>query len=85
MLSPQERPGMVTLAIDGGVVAALVQQMTCPQFSIAELFVTVDGMNWSPYETPVAGSLAVIAPSTVFIAGGVETNEPWRSETLGTD
>lgn len=84
-LSPQGPPGTVTLAIDGGVVAALVQQMTSPQFSIAELFVTVDGVNWSRYEAPVAGSLAVIAPSTVFIAGGVETNELWRSETLGKD
>ncbi len=59
--------------------------MTSSQFSIAELFVTVDGANWSRYEAPVAGSLAVIVPGTVLIAGGVETNELWRSETLGTD
>ncbi len=84
-LSPQGPPGTVTLAIDGGLVAALVQQMTSSQFSIAELFVTVDGVNWSRYEAPVASSLAVIAPGTVLIAGGAETNELWRSETLGTD
>lgn len=61
------------MAIDGGLVVALAQQMTSSQFSIAELFVTVDGVNWSRYEAPVSGFLAVIAPSTVVIAGGVET------------
>lgn len=82
-LVPSGPTGDIILAVDGEVSGVIVKLESSSNFSIADLFLTQNGNEWTRVDPPVAGRLAVSQPNKVWVSGGVVGNELWLSTDLG--
>ncbi len=77
------QPGHLEVAVNGSQAAVLVQQTTGTNFSVADVIVSMDGLNWITHEAPIAGRISIIGSSELWIAGGAPGNRLYRSDDLG--
>jgi photosystem II stability/assembly factor-like uncharacterized protein len=79
------QPGRLDADLRTDQAVVLVQQTTGVNFSVADILVSDDGINWVTHPAPISGDVAVLARDEVWIAGGATGGELSRSANLGAD
>jgi photosystem II stability/assembly factor-like uncharacterized protein len=76
-------PGDVRLAARPGKVFALVRDESGSNFAAGELFASTDESTWQAFAAPTAGAISLGDNDEIWIAGGPQHTELWRSPDGG--